>query len=237
MNVITGVYKSRRLGRSLGVNLYKSKTCNLDCIYCECGENSIYDKPSPYSFNEIIFEIDEASKVYSNFDYITFSGLGEPTIHPDFPKIIEYVNKKFNSKICIITNSTTFSHPAIYNALMSSDVIMPSLDSVNKKTFNQIDRPSDEVDLEDILSSFKMFTKEYRGEIYIEIFFSANINDTDEELDSFIEYLRDVTYSRIDINSLDRAAAIDGLLKISIEKRNYIQSYFERNGLKNINIV
>ena len=95
-DIVFGPIFSRRLGSSLGVNVLpsKGKLCNFDCIYCECGWNKdgIAERRFPLlSDLEAALE-DKMSKASSEgvpVDSITFSGNGEPTMHPDFPQIIE----------------------------------------------------------------------------------------------------------------------------------------------------
>jgi wyosine [tRNA(Phe)-imidazoG37] synthetase (radical SAM superfamily) len=237
MKVITGVQRSRRLGRSLGVNLFKLKTCNLDCIYCEYGENSIYKEQQSFSLDEIIYELDQARKTYVDFDYITLSGLGEPTIHPDFNKVVDYLYQHFDAKICVITNTTTIDSKDIQESLQKVDVIMPSLDAISMCTFKKINRPDSNINYDNILKALKQFCSTYRGQVFVELFFSEGINDNEDELILMAEYLNDLNYTRVDINSLDRAGAIDGLRKISETKRFFIKEFLEARGVKNINIV
>jgi len=237
MKIITGVHNSRRLGRSLGVNLFKTKNCNLDCIYCEYGSKSLYGEAVPFEYNEVIKAIDDAMVLYHSFDYLSFSGLGEPTLHYDFARIIGYIKTNYLVKVCVITNTTTINKKSIQNALLKVDVIIPSIDAVSKDVFYQINRPHHTLRLNEILSGFKAFSQKYSGDILLEIFFTLGINDSPLELRHFVNYLKGVKYTRLDINSLDRAPSIDHLEKMPLQQLMCIKAFFEQNGLKKINIV
>lgn len=237
MKILTGVHNSRRLGRSLGVNLFKSKTCSLDCIYCECGPAALYTSEDPYTYKEIIKAIDDALIIYDSFDYLAFSGLGEPTLHPDFVKIIAYLKSSYSVKVCVITNTTTISEDNIQKALHKVDVIMPSIDAISQDVFNRINKPRYAVSLKKMLSSFKEFSHNYSGELFLEVFFSPGVNDSSLELSRLIDYLKTIKYTRLDINSLDRAPSVDHLEKMTVLRLQFIKELFVQNGLDNINIL
>ena len=93
---VFGPIHSRRLGSSLGINLLprKGKFCNFDCIYCECGWNrdGRDDQVLPTAAQVRSALEDKLCACMlegTPIDSITFSGDGEPTLNPEFPRIID----------------------------------------------------------------------------------------------------------------------------------------------------
>ena len=90
-NIIYGPIKSRRLGTSLGVELMPldHKLCTFNCVYCECGWNEPVSHPQLPTREQVREALEKKLKEGLQLDVITFSGNGEPTLHPDFLGIIE----------------------------------------------------------------------------------------------------------------------------------------------------
>ena len=123
--IIYGPVNSRRLGRSLGINILprSQKICSFNCLYCQYGlndrKNSKNNKVIFPDQNEVLLAVENALK---HLDpppaYLTFSGNGEPTLHPEFPDIvdrIQWLKKKQcpESKTAILSNSSTVTTPKI----------------------------------------------------------------------------------------------------------------------------
>ena len=132
-DIIFGPIKSRRLGNSLGVNLLPryGKWCSFDCIYCECGWNKDGKADNKLPTKEEVFEAMEAkmealSQEGTEVNTITFSGNGEPTLHPNFPEIIDFTlrmrDKYFPSAVVsVLSNATQIVKEEVRNALMKVD--------------------------------------------------------------------------------------------------------------------
>ena len=140
-NIIFGPVSSRRLGVSLGVNLLPQhgKLCDFDCIYCECGWNSQHreDNRLPSS-EEVASALEGRLKAFAEegkpLDTITFSGNGEPTLHPDFPEIIDNtlrLRDKYcpKAKVSVLSNATMIWKPRVREALLKVDNPILKLDS------------------------------------------------------------------------------------------------------------
>jgi wyosine [tRNA(Phe)-imidazoG37] synthetase (radical SAM superfamily) len=134
--IIFGPVRSRRLGVSLGINLLptKRKICNFNCIYCECGwtqdiEKAVSHLPGREEvYNALDSKLSELIKKNIIPDVITYAGNGEPTLHPDFPGIIDdsiILRDKYfkKTRIAVLSNATTISNPLIKNALLKVDLI------------------------------------------------------------------------------------------------------------------
>lgn len=167
--IVFGPLKSRRLGISLGVNLLPlhGKWCNFDCVYCECGFNKDgkEDKklPTVQEVREsLIAKLRDHDHTIGKIDTITFSGNGEPTMHPNFPEIIEIaleLRDKYakEAKVSVLTNGSGIGNPLIAQALLSVDNAIIKIDSAFEKTVSLIDRPSYNYSLEKLIESLKIF--------------------------------------------------------------------------------
>ena len=131
--LVFGPIHSRRLGSSLGINLLptKGKLCNFDCVYCECGWNKDgrEDKRLP-SADELRQALDAKLNACRQdavqIDSITFSGDGEPTLNPDFARIIDITlelrDKYFpDAKVSVLSNATRVSRQDVFEALRKVD--------------------------------------------------------------------------------------------------------------------
>ena len=205
--IIFGPVQSRRLGSSLGIDLTPYKTCNLDCVYCECGRTTnLTDKRACfYKVGDVLKEIDDAVNTKGHIDYITFSGSGEPTLYKDIKKLIKEIKKRYpNIKLAMITNSMLLTDKDVFDALLDADVVLPSVDSVLEKGFKKINRPHPDIDLKNVLESLKRFKKVFKGALWVEVFICPGINDTDDELAHLSKYLKELAPDKVQINTLDR---------------------------------
>ena len=226
---IFGPVPSRRLGVSLGVDLVKKKTCNLDCVYCECGrtEETTNDRKSYVDKEKVIAEIKDYLDSGNYLDYITFSGWGEPTLNSDIGEILKEIKKITNIKTAVITNGTLLWMQEVREALMISDVVMPSLDAVSKEVFEKINRPYKSLEIEKIKNGIIEFANEYKGELKLEIFIIDGINNGEKEIDKFKEIIKKIKPSVVQLNSLDRPAPENWVKKADSDILEKIKSALE----------
>lgn len=246
---IFGPVPSRRLGVSLGVDLVKKKTCNLDCVYCECGrtEETTNERKSYVDKEKVMAEIKDYINGGNYLDYITFSGWGEPTLNSDIGDILKEIKKITDIKTAVITNGTLLWMKEVREALMISDVVMPSLDAVSKEVFEKINRPYKNLEIEKIKSGIIEFANEYKGELKLEIFIIDGINNEDSEIEKFKEIIKKIKPSIVQLNSLDRPAPESWVKKadsdilekiktaLEYDKIEIISKYKNRENIKNYN--
>jgi wyosine [tRNA(Phe)-imidazoG37] synthetase (radical SAM superfamily) len=204
---IFGPVISRRLGKSLGIDLIPFKTCSLDCIYCECGKtNNLTIRRAEYvPTEEVIQELDNYLSTSPDLDYVTFSGSGEPTLHSGIGKIISFLKTNYpDYRIALLTNSTLLSDKDLLEEIKDLDLIIPSLDAVLEKTFSKINRPIASISVEDIINPLINLRDTFQGLIWLEIFIIPGVNDSREEIDKFKEIIKKINPDKIQLNSLDR---------------------------------
>ena len=240
---VFGPVPSRRLGVSLGVDLVVSKSCNLNCIFCECGATKKIqlERQRFKDMNEILEEI---STVLTNIqpDYITFSGSGEPTLSLDLGNISRAIKEdlKYQGKICLITNSLLLADEKLMKELEYIDLIVPTLNTLTQDIFEKIVRPDYRTSVEEIRKGFINLNKSnYKGKIWIEIFILENVNDSDKNFVDIANFLKseNIRYDKIQLNTIDRVGAERDLKAISFEKISRAKKILEENGLNNIEII
>ena len=235
---IFGPVPSRRLGVSLGVDLVESKTCNLDCIYCECGETKkFFNKRGSYvDIEKLLLEVTNILKTLTP-DYITFSGSGEPTLNKDLGLIISKIKEIYSGKIAVITNSSLLEDEKVRKQLEEADLIMPSLDAISEEVFRKINRPIEGLTSNKVLLGLEKLLEETKKKVYLEIFIVEGINDSIEELERFLKYLHGKKIDIIQLNTLARPGAIRDIKPATMKRLEEIKKYFLDNGLKSIEII
>ncbi len=233
--IIFGPVTSRRLGESLGINLLPvdSKYCNFNCLYCECGftpKSFGKNKNALPTSIEVRKTLENALRTYQyknlKIDTITFAGNGEPTLHPEFPKIINDTIKARNkyypkAKIAVLSNATLINKPAIRKALRKVEYNILKLDSVNEETLNLINCPLGHFSLPDLLDNLKSF----QGNITIQTLFVRGEyqgktfdNSTEEEVENWLNLLHIIQPELVMIYTFRRDTPIDTIQKISPQR-------------------
>ena len=240
---VFGPVPSRRLGVSLGVDLVVSKSCNLNCIFCECGATKKIqlERQSFKNMNEILNEIQSVLKDIKP-DYITFSGSGEPTLSLDLGNISKAIKEdlKYKGKICLITNSLLLADKQVINELEYIDLIIPTLNTLKQDIFEKIVRPDYRTSIDEIRKGFiNLNNSNYKGKIWIEIFILENINDNEENFIEIANFLNseNIRYDKIQLNTIDRVGAERDLKAISFDKILKAKKILEEYGLHDIEII
>ena len=240
---VFGPVPSRRLGISLGVDLVVSKSCNLNCIFCECGATKkIQLKRQRFKdMNEILNEIQSVLKDIKP-DYVTFSGSGEPTLSLDLGNISKAIKEdlKFKGKICLITNSLLLADKQVIKELEYIDLIIPTLNTLKQDIFEKIVRPDYRTSVDEIRKGFiNLNNSNYKGKIWIEIFILENINDSEENFIEIANFLNseNIRYDKIQLNTIDRVGTERDLKAISFDKILKAKKILEENGLHDVEII
>lgn len=210
---VFGPVPSRRLGISLGLDIIPYKTCTLDCLYCECGRTTALTLKRRRFFPPRLL-LDELAGVLPaipHLDFITFSGSGEPTLNSDLGWFIAEIKKAYAAPLAVLTNGTLLFNPEVRRELLGADIILPSLDAARQASFAAINQPCGGLDVESIISGLEAFRREYSGRIWLEVFILKGVNDGDADIASLHEALRRIRPDKIQLNTLDRPPAFDGV--------------------------
>ena len=246
-STIYGPIHSRRLGVSLGINLMPNdgKICSFDCLYCEAGFNAQGAGKDGVPTRETVKrqlkrKLEEMKEQGQTLDVITFSGNGEPTLHPEFKKVVEDVlrlrTQYFpNAKVSVLSNSTMVGKPAVADALREVDNNILKLDSALPHTFRVLNRPVSPNCLPDgVIADLKQFggqcvvqTIMVRGEFNGECI----DNTTDDELDALLSAYLQIRPREVMLYSIDRKTPAENLEKISKEELERIAQRFRDSGI------
>ncbi len=209
MKHIFGPVNSRRLGRSLGIDLFTEKICNLNCIYCEVGANkqftSLRNFHAPIeAITAEMVDFCADKKQLEQIDVVTITASGEPTLHSGLGKIVQRFKELTGKKIVVLTNGTTLHDKDVRLDLEQVDIVVPSLDSVLGKSFRRLNRPHPDLDLDAIIEGLIIFSKEFKGSIWLEILFAKGFNDTEDDVEAFCRILPQLKVDRIQLNTVAR---------------------------------
>lgn len=224
-NFLFGPVPSRRLGISLGVDLIPYKTCSFNCIYCECGKTTQYlkDRKEFFPVDSVFNEISDYLSNNEYPDFLTFSGSGEPTLYSKLGQLISMCKEKFPEiKIAIITNSSLFYKEDVRKDCSLADVVLPSLDSARTESFIKLDRPYEKDILNLIIYGLIEFRKIYDKEIWLEVFFAKDINDSEEDLNALYEAISKIKPDLVQLNTLDRPPAESFTKPVSKQFLEYV---------------
>ena len=242
-SIVYGPIRSRRLGVSLGVNLMPitAKLCTFDCVYCECGWNQSVLHPSLPTREEVHAALEsQLSAAIEPIDVITFSGNGEPTLHPDFLGIIQdtcalrdqYCPK---AKVSVLSNSTQLGRTDVIEALRLCDNRILKLDSAIDATMRLIDKPVNaQLTVKQIVQWLSIFDGDFtlqtcflRGEYQGQTI----DNTTPEELTAWYEMVDYLHPKQVMIYVIDRVTPLETLEKIPAETMEKIAIPLREKGI------
>jgi wyosine [tRNA(Phe)-imidazoG37] synthetase (radical SAM superfamily) len=212
---VYGPVPSRRLGLSLGLDIIPRKTCTLDCIYCQCGRTTrkTLERRSFFPAKDILAAVRSAVRQssianrQSEISFLTFSGEGEPTLNKDIGKLILRLKREYTIPVAVITNSTLLPDPQVRRDLYAADLVVPSLDAVDQRTFCRVDRCHRGLKVEDIIKGLVQFRRYYRGRMWLEIMLVKDVNDSPEHLMKLRRAAADIKPDRVHLNTVVRPPA------------------------------
>ncbi|MHB1461501.1 MAG: radical SAM protein [Armatimonadota bacterium] len=201
-----GPVPSRRLGRSLGVDIVPYKVCSYDCIYCQLGRTTTKTAvPAQLaSAVDVLDEIKAWLKAGGSADYITFAGSGEPTLNVELGQMICETKLLTGIPLAVITNGSLLSNPAVREAVAAADVLMPSLDAGTERVFQQINRSEPSIGFDAMVEGLVQTSRQFKGQFWLEIMLVQGFNDSDSELYAMQEIVRRIKPDRLQINSVER---------------------------------
>jgi wyosine [tRNA(Phe)-imidazoG37] synthetase (radical SAM superfamily) len=234
--IIYGPINSRRLGSSLGLNIMPTgyKLCPFNCVYCHYGWtdeqaldiiDQLKDLPTPKQVGDALRAgLEEMHRRDAKPDYITFSGNGEPTVHPQFGEVVEVVREVRDQlvpavKVVLLSNSTTIQNLAVRAAIKHIDLPIMKLDAGTEELFQKVNRPVSSITLEQIVSGLKQLDDFVTQTIFMR---GTVDNATDQAVESWIKLIGEVRPKAAQIYTVDRWPADPGLEKVDKERLHEI---------------
>ena len=242
-SIVYGPIRSRRLGVSLGVNLMPTtaKLCTFDCVYCECGWNQPISHPQLPTREQVRDALESQLLTLDvQPDVITFSGNGEPTLHPDFLGIIQdtcALRDQYcpNAKVSVLSNSTQLGRKDVVEALLLCDNRILKLDSAIDTTMQLIDKPVNQhLTVAQIVQWISLFEGNFtlqtcflRGE------YEGRVidNTTPEELSAWYQIVDILHPKQVMIYVIDRATPLQTLSKVPADEMEAIAAPLREKGI------
>ena len=193
--IVFGPVPSRRLGRSLGINNIPPKHCSYSCLYCQVGPTKATEiqpcafyKPE-HVFNEVKEHVTKIESQGESIDYLTFVPDGEPTLDVGLSKTIELV-RRLGIKIAIISNASLIWQKNVRETLKMADWVSLKVDSVDESIWRRINRPYEDLVLDNILSGMLAFAKDFEGILVTETMLLESINTADDSISRLADFLQ-----------------------------------------------
>ena len=243
--VVFGPVHSRRLGLSLGVNLMPldNKLCSFECIYCECGWRTGGVQLRYNDRQTVVRALRERLAQLKSEgvtpDVITFAGNGEPTMHPEFGRVVEDVIAVRDScspttKISVLSNATMIGRREVREALLKVDNNILKLDSAFDRTAQQINQPSGNYSVASTVAAMKLF----EGRLIIQTMFLRGTfrgervdNTTEQEVSAWLGLVAEIAPRQVMIYTVDRDTPAEDLHKVSVDALRAISARVEALGI------
>jgi len=215
-----GPVASRRLGRSLGVDIVPHKACTLNCIYCQLGRTSklTIRRKEYVSIKAVLDELKQRLAEGLQADYITISGSGEPTLNSHLGELIDGIRQITKIPIAIITNGTLLYRPDVRADCAKADVVLPSLDAGTEEVFRRINRPHKNISIEKLISGLYRFRKEYSGQIWLEVFLVEGVNTDRAQVTAIKEAIKKIQPDKVQLNMAVRPTAEKGVGRLDEQR-------------------
>ena len=227
MSYIFGPVPSRRLGRSLGIDLVPFKTCSYDCIYCQLGRttNKTIERREWVSLESILAELPE--KLKEKPDYITLGGSGEPTLYSRLDELIAAIHDMTDTPVAVLTNGSLLWQAELRTQLAEAQLIIPSLDVGDATLFEAVNRPHPAITFDKMVGGLKALRNEFKGEYWLEILISAGHTGIIAEIKKIAAIVAEIKPDRVQLNTVVRPPAEDYAYKVDFSQLTEFAKLFE----------
>ena len=227
MSYIFGPVPSRRLGRSLGIDLIPFKTCTYDCIYCQLGKttNITSERKEWFPLDDIISELKE--KLNTKPDYITLGGSGEPTLYSRIGELIDLIRSLTNVPIAVLTNGSLLWQDKVRKQLLDADLVIPSLDVGDPSMFHTVNRPFSTITFEQMLEGLIVFKSEFGGKYWLEVLLLAEYTGTVAEVRKLVDCVIKICPDRVQLNTVTRPPTEEYAISVTKHQLKEFAKLFE----------
>ncbi len=224
---VFGPVPSRRLGRSLGVDLVPFKTCSYDCVYCQLGPTTCrtIDRKDWVPLESVIADLEH--RLSSKPDYITLSGSGEPTLHSQVSELIAKIKAVTDIPVAVLTNGSLLWSQDVRHQLLQADLVIPSLDAGDAEMFRIVNRPHEQITFERMLDGLVAFRQEFLGQYWLEVMVIGGHTDTLGEIAKLANCVDRIRPDRVQLNTVTRPPADKHTVGVSREQLAELSSLFQ----------
>jgi wyosine [tRNA(Phe)-imidazoG37] synthetase (radical SAM superfamily) len=223
-----GPVPSRRLGRSLGVDLTPRKTCPLDCVFCQLGKTThkTLTRKEYVPTEAVLSELDTWIKAKGNADYITLSGSGEPTLHSGFGEVLHFIRSRSSIPAVLLTNGTLLHLPEVQEAASYAHVVKVSLSAWDQASFGWVNRPHPELSFDRMIEGQKAFRTRFKGQMWLEVFLVAGMNSLPSDVAKIAGLVKEIRPERIHLNTAIRPPSEDFATPVPRERLESLSPLF-----------
>ena len=205
--LVYGPVPSRRLGRSLGVDLVPLKTCTYDCVYCQLGRTTCKTVRRRRWVDPAEVASQVRTRLAAEPDVVALAGSGEPTLHAGIGEVIAGIKRLTDVPVAVITNGSLLGRAAVRRGLAAADIVLPSLDAPDDRRFQLINRPHPSLHFAEMVGGMAEFRRSYAGQVWLEVMLIAGITDVPSDVERLAELVARIAPDRIQLNSAVRPPA------------------------------
>lgn len=230
---VFGPVPSRRLGRSLGIDLAPFKTCSYDCIYCQLGHTTCLtvERKEWVPLDEVVEQARD--KMSAGMDYVTLSGSGEPTLFSRLGELISSLKSMTSTPIAVLTNGSLLWDQDVRNGLAEADLIVPSLDAGDETLFRRINRAHESIAFENMANGLIELRNGFKGDYWLEVFMLGGMTADNAEVEKIGKWIKRIRPDRVQLNTVTRPPAEEFALPVS---KDEMERYTEQLG-KNAEVI
>lgn len=225
---VYGPVPSRRLGRSLGLDLVPFKTCTHDCVYCQLGRttNKTIERREYVPTAQVLAELERTLSSVDAPDYITLAGSGEPTLNSHIGRIIRAVKQMTPIPVAVITNGSLLWMDGLQGELMPADLVIPSLDAGEASLFRRINRSHPAISFDAMVQGLAAFTARFPGQVWLEVMLLEGLNDSPAATERIAALVGDISPARTQLNTAIRPPAEDFVRPLTEERMREVATLF-----------
>ncbi len=225
---VYGPVPSRRLGRSLGVDLVPFKTCTYDCLYCQLGRTAkrTIKRKEYVPIEEIMLELRKKLAGADAPDYISLAGSGEPTLNSGIGDLIKKIKNMTNIPVAVLTNGSLLWMREVQDALDAADLVLPSLDAGTDAMFRRVNRPQRSLWFAQMVDGIAGFTRRFRGEVWLEVLLLAGVTGIPAEAQKIAALVKRIGPARTQINTVTRPPAEASAYPVASDQLITLKDFF-----------
>jgi wyosine [tRNA(Phe)-imidazoG37] synthetase (radical SAM superfamily) len=217
---VYGPVPSKRLGRSLGVDLVPLKTCSYDCVYCQLGKtsNKTVERKDYIGIENVLEELERKLGIGPAPDYISLAGSGEPTLNLGIGQMIRRIKELTEIPVAVLTNGSLLWLPEVKEDLMDADLVLPSLDAGDEILFRYVNRPHRNISFEKMVMGTAEFTKEFNGAVWLEVLLLGGVTGVTLEVKKIAALINQINPYMVQLSTVSRPPAEDFAFTVTPER-------------------
>ena len=226
-----GPVRSRRLGRSLGIDLVPLKVCTYDCPYCQVGKTTekTLERREYVPVDGVLGEFDDWLAHGGQADCVTLAGGGEPTLHSRFGEVMEALGARCSLRRILLSNGSLLSLPEVRVAAAKADVVKATLSAWDQASYEALHHPHAALRFDVFVDGLKTFRQEFSGEYWLEVFVVPGLNAEPEQMKRIARLAGQIRPDRIHLNTAVRPAQDGAVKPVSTAKMEELARLFGPN--------